>query len=92
MSITWADVITWLLVGLLAGPLAGMLVKGSKAGFGRLGNLGVGLVGALVGGVVFTWVPVLRPLAAISVDLEDVVAALVGCLLFLLALRFVRNR
>ena len=29
---------------------AGMVVKRQKTGFGRFGNLGVGLVGALIGG------------------------------------------
>lgn len=37
-------------VGLLAGWLAGRLVKGG--GFGLVGNIGVGVVGALVGGFI----------------------------------------
>jgi uncharacterized membrane protein YeaQ/YmgE (transglycosylase-associated protein family) len=40
----------WLLVGLIAGWLAGVFMKGS--GYGVLGDIGVGLVGALVGGLV----------------------------------------
>ena len=35
-------------VGFLAGWLAGLLVKGG--GFGLVGNIGVGVIGALVGG------------------------------------------
>lgn len=92
MDIGWADVITWVIVGLLAGRMAGMLVKGKKTGFGQWGNIGVGLVGALIGGVVFTLVPIARPLANISISLEDVVAAVVGAMLFLLALRLWRKR
>ncbi len=41
-------VIVWLLIGLIAGALAGRVVRGS--GFGILGDIVVGLVGAFVGG------------------------------------------
>ncbi len=61
MKITVDDVITWLIVGALAGWLAGMLVKRRKQGFGHLANLGIGLVSAgavlVVAGAVtfFVW-------------------------------------
>ena len=45
--------ISFLIVGLLAGWIAGQLTRGS--GFGLLGNLLVGVIGAFVGGVLF-WV------------------------------------
>jgi len=41
--------ISWTVVGLLSGFLAGRFVKGS--GFGLIGDIIVGLVGALVGGI-----------------------------------------
>jgi uncharacterized membrane protein YeaQ/YmgE (transglycosylase-associated protein family) len=40
--------ITWIIVGAIAGWLAGKVVKGR--GFGLLGNIIVGVVGALLGG------------------------------------------
>ena len=40
--------LTWIVVGLIAGWLAGMIVKGG--GFGLIGDLIMGVVGALVGG------------------------------------------
>ncbi len=43
---------SWLLVGFLAGWLAGLLTRGR--GFGCLGNIAVGLLGAVVGGYLFT--------------------------------------
>ena len=92
MKITPTDLITWLIVGALAGPMIGLLVKGKKKGFGWILNLGVGLVGALIGGLLFTVVPILRPLASISINLEDLVAALIGCLIFLLLVKVVRMR
>ena len=39
---------TWIVVGAIAGWLAGKLLKGS--GFGLIGNIVVGVIGALVGG------------------------------------------
>lgn len=41
-------IITWLIIGLIAGALAGRVVRGR--GFGILGDIVVGIVGALVGG------------------------------------------
>lgn len=45
------DIILFILMGLLAGWLAGVVIKGR--GFGLVGNLVVGLIGALVGGLFF---------------------------------------
>ncbi len=44
-------IIAWLLVGLIAGFLAGKVMKGS--GYGILGDLIVGLIGAFLGGLLF---------------------------------------
>ncbi len=41
-------IITWLLVGIIAGWLAGQVMKGR--GFGLIGNIVIGIIGALVGG------------------------------------------
>lgn len=40
--------ITWLIVGGIAGWVAGMLIKGG--GFGLIGNIVIGIIGALLGG------------------------------------------
>jgi uncharacterized membrane protein YeaQ/YmgE (transglycosylase-associated protein family) len=45
-------IIAWLVVGLVAGWLAGVVMKGS--GYGVVVDLIVGLVGALVGGYLFS--------------------------------------
>ena len=47
------QVIVWIIVGLLGGSLAGLMITWDRKGFGILRNLGVGLVGALVGGLLF---------------------------------------
>jgi uncharacterized membrane protein YeaQ/YmgE (transglycosylase-associated protein family) len=46
-------IIAWLLVGLLAGWLAGVLVRGR--GYGCLVDTVLGLVGAFIGGLVFSF-------------------------------------
>ena len=40
--------LTWIIVGAIAGWLAGKVMKGR--GFGLLGNIVIGVIGALVGG------------------------------------------
>jgi uncharacterized membrane protein YeaQ/YmgE (transglycosylase-associated protein family) len=46
-----SSLIGFLIIGLVAGWIAGKLTKGS--GFGLVGNLIVGCVGALAGGLLF---------------------------------------
>lgn len=45
------DILWFLIVGAVAGWLAGQIYKGS--GFGALGNIVVGIIGALIGGLFF---------------------------------------
>ena len=42
------SIIVWLIVGAIAGWLAGLIVKGG--GFGLLGNIVLGIIGAVVAG------------------------------------------
>jgi uncharacterized membrane protein YeaQ/YmgE (transglycosylase-associated protein family) len=44
-------IIAWLVVGLIAGWLAGMVMQGG--GFGLVGDMIVGLIGAVLGGLLF---------------------------------------
>jgi len=43
-------ILTWIVLGLIAGWLAGFLVKGS--GYGIIGDIVLGIIGALVGGFI----------------------------------------
>jgi len=45
-------ILAWVVVGLLAGWLAGLITRAK--GFGCIGNLIVGLLGAAIGGVLFS--------------------------------------
>jgi uncharacterized membrane protein YeaQ/YmgE (transglycosylase-associated protein family) len=42
------SIVVWLIVGAIAGWLAGLIVKGG--GFGLLGNIVIGIIGAVVAG------------------------------------------
>ena len=50
MALDPGGIIAWLVVGALAGWLAGTMMKGS--GYGVVGNIIMGVLGALVGGFV----------------------------------------
>jgi uncharacterized membrane protein YeaQ/YmgE (transglycosylase-associated protein family) len=52
MHLAPGGIIAWLVVGLIAGWLAGVVMKGG--GFGLIGDIIVGLIGAFVGGLVFS--------------------------------------
>ena len=86
MVVTWAQIVVWLIVGLIGGTLAGVVVRWQREGFGWWTNLGIGLVGALVGGLLFHLFGILPGLDSISVSLRDVVSAVTGSILFLLGL------
>ncbi len=55
----------WIVIGLIAGWVAGRFMKGS--GYGLFGDLGLGIVGAIVGGWVFeTVAPSAEPTGVIG--------------------------
>ena len=87
MTATVADLVAWVIVGMLAGSLAGMVVTRKKEGFGRFANVGIGLAGALIGGFLFDILRIDLGLANITVSLQCVV----GALIFLGALAYARH-
>ena len=78
--------IVWLIVGLIGGSLAGLIATWRRQGYGLTQNLGLGLLGAVVGGLIFRLFGLFPRLDAISISLRDVVAACAGSLLVLAAL------
>lgn len=92
MTINLAQIVVWIVVGAIAGSLAGSVVTGKWEGLGRWTSLGIGLVGALIGGAIFRLFGIWPGLEAFSISLRDVVAAIIGSLIFLAVLWFVRSR
>lgn len=87
-----ANIITWSVIGLIAGSLAGALVKREKAGFGFWHNMALGFGGAIVGGLLFGLFNLFPGLDKVAVSLRDIVAAVVGALILLVALWFWSRR
>jgi uncharacterized membrane protein YeaQ/YmgE (transglycosylase-associated protein family) len=73
------------LIGLAAGFLAGLVVKGH--GFGVVGNIIVGIIGALLGGFLFR----LIGLSATG-KLGELICAFVGAIVLLFLLKFVKSK
>src|ERR671921_5930 len=81
-----AQVIVWVIVGLIGGSLAGRIITWKRRGFGIVQNLAMGLIGALVGGLLFRLFGLFPRLDAIAISLRDVVAAWAGSVLVLVVL------
>jgi uncharacterized membrane protein YeaQ/YmgE (transglycosylase-associated protein family) len=80
MNLFW-----FLVIGIVAGWLAGKLVRGG--GFGLVGDLVVGIIGALVGGYLF---------AALGVSggggvVGSIVVATVGAVVLLFVVRLIKS-
>jgi uncharacterized membrane protein YeaQ/YmgE (transglycosylase-associated protein family) len=75
--------IAWIIVGALAGTLAGRLVTLSREGLGRWTNIGIGLVGAIIGGFLFNLFNFNLGLGEITFTIEEVIAAFAGSVLFI---------
>lgn len=73
-----------LLIGLIAGFLAGKLVKGG--GFGLIGDIVVGIIGAFVGSFVFG----VLGLSAYGI-LGQIIVATIGAIIFLGILRVLKR-
>ena len=84
--ISLTQFIVWIIVGLLGGSIVGLIVRRERKSFGVWRNLGLGLVGALVGGLLFWLLGIFPELDSVRISLRDVVAAVVGSLLVLGAL------
>jgi uncharacterized membrane protein YeaQ/YmgE (transglycosylase-associated protein family) len=78
--------IIWLIVGAIAGWLAGMVVKGG--GFGLIGDIIVGIVGGLIAG----W---LLPRIGIVIGgdfISDIINAFIGAVILLLIIRLIKRK
>jgi uncharacterized membrane protein YeaQ/YmgE (transglycosylase-associated protein family) len=85
MHMSGESLLIILLVGVIAGWLAGQIVRGT--GFGVLGDLIVGIVGAFIGG----WLlPQLGIVLAAGI-VGAIINATIGAVLLLLVIRLVRG-
>lgn len=79
------SLIVFIIVGAIAGWLAGLIVKGF--GFGLLGNIVVGIVGAFIAGLLF-------PAIGISLSpgiLGAIIHSTIGAVILLVLIRLIKQ-
>ncbi len=86
MSLEPGGIIAWLIVGALAGWLAGKVMKGG--GYGLVGDIVVGIIGAFVGGFLFG---ILMPGSSVGL-IGSIVVAFIGACLFIALVRALPGR
>ncbi|KAF3999984.1 GlsB/YeaQ/YmgE family stress response membrane protein [Glaciimonas immobilis] len=78
-------ILAWLIIGAIAGWLAGVLVKGG--GFGVLVDILVGIVGAFIGG----WLAGLLGVGVGGSMVASIITATIGAIVLLVILRLVKR-
>jgi uncharacterized membrane protein YeaQ/YmgE (transglycosylase-associated protein family) len=80
------SLLIFLLVGVLAGWLGGIVVKGY--GLGLVGDMVVGVIGSFIGGWLFNYFHIVHGSGFVG----NLIGATVGAVLLLFVLRLVRRR
>jgi uncharacterized membrane protein YeaQ/YmgE (transglycosylase-associated protein family) len=84
------SVLAWIVLGAIAGYLAGFLVRGDE-GYGVIGHIALGIVGALIGGFLAS---ALFGVDAINgaLDVSSIVTATIGAVIAVVAWNALRGR
>jgi uncharacterized membrane protein YeaQ/YmgE (transglycosylase-associated protein family) len=83
------SILSWIVVGLIAGWLAGVVMKGG--GFGLIGDIIVGVIGGVLGGFIASYFfEIGDPMSGIN--LQSILIAFVGAVVLLLILRLLAGR
>jgi uncharacterized membrane protein YeaQ/YmgE (transglycosylase-associated protein family) len=82
---TLEAVLLWIVIGLIAGWLASVVVGG---GFGLIGDIVVGVVGAFLGGIIFRALGIGSPFGGLA---GTIFVAFIGAVVLLLLLRLIRG-
>jgi uncharacterized membrane protein YeaQ/YmgE (transglycosylase-associated protein family) len=80
------DLLTWLIVGLIAGLLASLVMGGT--GYGLIGDIVIGIAGAFIGGWLFRQLGVASPFAGLA---GVIFVAFIGAVVLLFVLRLLRR-
>jgi len=81
--------LSWVIVGAIAGWLSGMVMKGR--GFGLLGNIIVGVAGGLLGGWLASLLFKMAD-AVNGINIESIVVAFLGAIVLILIARALQGR
>lgn len=82
---TLETILIWILVGAIAGWLAGLVVRGF--GFGLIGNIIVGIIGAFLGG----WLFGVLGVAIGAGIINTIFTAFIGAVVLLLIVRVIKR-
>jgi uncharacterized membrane protein YeaQ/YmgE (transglycosylase-associated protein family) len=82
-------IISWLVVGAIAGYLAGMLVKGDES-LGVIGHIVLGIIGAVVGG--FVAGQIFGGDYTTGIDIRTIVVATIGAVIVVVLWGMIRGR
>jgi len=85
MNIDPTALVIWLLIGAIAGWLAGQIMKGG--GFGLVGDIIIGIIGAFIAGELFPRLGIELGGGLVGV----IIAAAIGACLLLFVLRLIRR-
>ncbi len=80
--------ISWIVVGLIAGWLAGKVM--SSGGYGLIGDIIVGVVGGLLGGYLAAYFLHIKN-AMSGINVESILIAFAGAVLLLVGMRLLRG-
>jgi uncharacterized membrane protein YeaQ/YmgE (transglycosylase-associated protein family) len=83
------SILSWLVVGLIAGFLASRVMRGG--GYGLIGDIIVGVVGALIGGWLATTL-LKMPNPVNGINIGTIIVAFVGAVILLAILRLFSRR
>jgi uncharacterized membrane protein YeaQ/YmgE (transglycosylase-associated protein family) len=83
------SIIAWLVVGAIAGWIAGMVVPGDE-GYGWIGAIIAGIVGALVGGFVLGLIT--NEDWTTGINIPTLIAAIVGAIIVVFAWKMISRR
>jgi uncharacterized membrane protein YeaQ/YmgE (transglycosylase-associated protein family) len=84
------SIIAWIVLGAIAGYLAGFLVKGDE-GLGIIGHIVLGIVGAIVGGYL-AGLLLNRDVINGPLDLTSIVASVIGAIIVVVVVNAVTGR
>ena len=83
-------IIGWIVLGAIAGWVAGLLVKGDE-GMGVIGHIVLGIVGAVLGGLVVTLLTKEDPMDGV-LDISSLLTAIVGAVVVVLVVNMLQGR
>jgi uncharacterized membrane protein YeaQ/YmgE (transglycosylase-associated protein family) len=81
------NIVVWIIVGAIAGWLAGAVLKSRNS---LIMNIIIGVVGSFIGGFVLTLVPGVQAVEG-GLSIGHILTATFGAIILLLVLRFVRK-